>query len=63
MRVCLTSVLALDVDNPTESVTFNSASFKATGTKLSGLKTTIQLQGAFAMQATGVHSGESIAVL
>ena len=51
------------IDNATESVAFNSASFKATGTKLSWLKTTIQLQGTFAMQATGAHSGESIAVL
>jgi hypothetical protein len=51
------------INNATESVTFNSSSFAATGTKLSGLKTTIQLQGTFAMQATGAHSGESIAVL
>jgi hypothetical protein len=51
------------IDNATESVIFNSSSFKATGTKLSGLKTTIQLQGIFAMQATGAHSGQSIAVL
>jgi hypothetical protein len=51
------------IDNATESVVFNSSSFTATGTKLSGLKTTIQLQGTFALQATGAHSGQSIAVL
>ncbi len=51
------------IDNPTESIVFNSSSFKATGTKLSWLKTTVQLQGTFAMQATGAHSGQSIAVL
>ncbi len=51
------------IDNLTQSVIFNSSSFAATGTKLSGFKTTVQLQGTFALQATGAHSGESIAVL
>jgi len=51
------------IDNATESVVFNSSSFAATGTKLSALKTTVQLQGTVPMQATGAHSGESIAVL
>jgi hypothetical protein len=51
------------INNAIESIVFNSSSFAATGTKLSGLKTTIQLQGSFAMQATGAHSGQSIAVL
>ncbi len=51
------------IDNGTQSVIFNSSSFATTGTKLSALKSTVQLQGTFAIQATGPHNGQSIAVL
>ena len=47
------------IENATESVTFNSASFAATGTSLgSGIK----WNGAFRMIATGSHIGQSLSV-
>jgi ribonuclease PH len=51
------------IDNLTESAIFNSSSFSATATKLLALGSTVQLQGTFELQATGSHSGQSLAVL
>jgi len=51
------------IDNSTQSVIFNSSSFTATGTKLLSLGAGIEFKGTFAMAATGLRSGQTIAVL
>jgi hypothetical protein len=50
------------IDNTTESATFDSSSFTATGTSLSALGTSIEWNGVFRMIATGSHIGESLTV-
>jgi hypothetical protein len=49
-------------DDATESVTFSSASFTATGTALKALGQSIKWTGTFTMLATGLHIGESLTV-
>ncbi len=49
-------------DSATESVTFSSASFSATGTALKALGQSIKWTGTFLMLATGAHIGESLTV-
>jgi hypothetical protein len=49
-------------ENATESVTFNSASFTATGASLKALGGSAELNGTFAMLATGPGLGESLTV-
>lgn len=51
------------IDNSTETVTFSPSTFGATGTKLLALGVGVELNGVFAMAATGAHSGQSLAVL
>lgn len=50
------------IDNTTESVTFNSASFSATKTALKALGQPVIWTGTFTMLATGAHVGESLTV-
>lgn len=49
-------------ENATESVTFSSASFTATGTALKALGQPVKWTGTFTMLATGGHIGESLTV-
>jgi len=50
------------VNNTTESATFNTSSFKATGTKLEALGESVEWNGTFPTEAFGWHRGESISV-
>lgn len=47
------------IDNPTESVTFNAATFAATGTSLGP---SVEWNGTFTLLATGSHIGQSLSV-
>jgi hypothetical protein len=48
------------INNTTESATFNSASFSATGTSLKSLGETVEWNGVFPTEAFGWHRNESI---
>jgi hypothetical protein len=48
------------VDNSTETATFSSSSFKATGTKLEALGEPVEWNGKFPTEAFEWHRGESI---
>jgi len=50
------------IDNSTESVTFSSASFTATGTSLKALGQPIKWIGTFTMIPTGFYIGQSLSV-
>ncbi|HEU4945479.1 MAG TPA: hypothetical protein VFT10_10000 [Solirubrobacterales bacterium] len=50
------------IDNATESVTFNAASFAATKTALKAFGQTVEWTGTFTMLGTGAHIGESLTV-
>jgi hypothetical protein len=50
------------IENATESVTFSSASFTATGTSLKALGQSIKWTGSFRMIPTGSHIGQSLSV-
>ena len=49
-------------DNTTSTLTFNSASFTATGTSLKVGSTAIEWTAEFPLEALGAHSGESLEV-
>jgi hypothetical protein len=49
-------------ENATSTLTFNKASFEATGTSLKVGASAIQWTGVFPMEALGTHSGESLEV-
>jgi hypothetical protein len=49
-------------DNGFETFTFNAASFKATGSTLKAFGTSVQWNGAFTTEATGLHTGEALTV-
>jgi hypothetical protein len=48
------------INNTTESATFNSASFSATGTSLKSLGETVEWNGVFPTEAFKWHRGEAI---
>lgn len=50
------------IDNETESVTFDAASFTATKTALKAAGSSAQWTGSFTMIATGAHLGDSLTV-
>jgi hypothetical protein len=50
------------LDNTTETATFDSASFTATGTKLSALKNSIEWKGVFPTEAFEWHRGQALSV-
>lgn len=50
------------INNTTESATFNSSSFKATGTTLKSLGESVEWNGVFPTEAFEWHRGESISV-
>jgi uncharacterized membrane protein len=47
-------------DNGTSTAFFDVASFSATGTKMTMLGSTAKWKGAFPIEATGAHSGETL---
>ncbi|HEV7399032.1 MAG TPA: hypothetical protein VGN84_02060 [Solirubrobacterales bacterium] len=50
------------IDNTTETATFSSSSFKATGTKLEALGESVEWNGTFPTEAFKWHRGEPISV-
>jgi len=50
------------INNTTESATFSTSSFSATGTSLKSLGETVEWNGVFPTEAFGWHRGESISV-
>lgn len=49
-------------DNATETLTFNSSTFKATGTTLKVGGQAIDWNGVFTLAATGAHTGQSLTI-
>lgn len=47
-------------DNTTSSATFDPSTFKATGTALKALSTSVEWNGLFPFKATGFHSGQAL---
>jgi hypothetical protein len=49
-------------DNTAETFSFNPSSFKATKTTLKALGSTVEWQGVFTTEATGIHNGEALTI-
>jgi hypothetical protein len=49
-------------DNETETVTFNEASFEATGTELTAFKMPVKWSGVFPMRAVGPLKGQALTI-